>query len=74
MSMAWSLTAGRVSNPRPPAEPSSLGTSIDSETGAEIGPMDSVYASVAGAVIGARSTSTTGTILSGRILKSKRLF
>jgi hypothetical protein len=38
------------------------------------GPADNVYASVANTEVGARSTPTTGTILSGEILKSTRLF
>ena len=44
--MAWSLTVGGVSNPRPIAE-----LAIDPETGTEIG--DSECASVANAVVGA---------------------
>ena len=65
MSMARSLTMGRVSNPRPLAEPSCLCT------GTEIG--DSEHTSVSNAVVGARSkwsTGPTGTTLSGEILKS----
>ena len=51
---AWSLTVGGVSNPRPLAEPTSLGTTIDPEIGAEIEePEDREYASVANAVVGA---------------------
>ena len=55
MSTAWSPTVDGVSNPLPLAEPSCLGTGIiDPETGSEIGgPGDSVYASVANAVVGA---------------------
>ena len=44
-------------------------------TSTEIGgPGDSVYASVANAMVGTWSTPTTGTILSGEILKSTRPF
>ena len=69
MRTAWSLTVGGLSNPRL-AEPSCLVTGIDPETGTEIGGSeDSVYASVAKAVIGAWSVPTTGTILDGKILK-----
>jgi hypothetical protein len=63
---------GGVSNTRSPAEPSCLGTGINPEIGTEIG--EPVYASVANAVVAAQSTPTTGTILSGEILKSTRLF
>ena len=57
MSTAWSLTVGGVSNPRPLAETSCLGTGrtgiIDPETGTEIrGPEDRVCASVANTVVG----------------------
>ena len=62
---------GEVSNPRPLAEPSWFKLS----TGTELGrPGDSVYGSVANAVVDAWSRPTTGTILSGEILKSTRLF
>ena len=68
VSMVWSLTVSGISNPRPLAEPSCLGTSIDSdpETGSETKGPGGAYASVANAVVGARSTSATG--LSGEIL------
>ena len=74
MSTAWSLTLGGVStrNPRPPAEPSWLGTGINPETwtGAEIErPGDSSVANTV--VLGAWSMPTT---LSGEILKSSRPF
>ena len=52
--MAWSLTVGGASNPRPLAEPSCFGTDNDPETGSEAGRSeDDVYASVANAVVGA---------------------
>ena len=68
-STAWLLTVGWVSNPRPLAEPSCLGTGTIPEVAG-----DSVYASVANAVVGEWSTPTTGTTLSGEILQSTRLF
>ena len=73
MSTAWSLTVGGVSNPWPLAEPSCLGTGIiDPETGTETGgPEGGVYTSVATAVVGVRSTSTTW---SGERLRSTRMF
>ena len=56
---------GGVSNPRPLAEPSCLGTRFDPETGTEIEePGDS---SMSSAVVGAGST-----ILSGEILVLKK--
>ena len=60
-----------VSNPRPLTEPSCLGTGIDPEMGTEIGGPGDVYAFVA--KVGASSTPT-GTILNGEILKSTKLF
>jgi hypothetical protein len=52
VSTAWPLTVGGVSNSRSLAEPSCLGTRIDSETGTEIGgPEDSVFASMETAVL-----------------------
>ena len=58
---------GGISNPRPLAEPGCLGKGIDSETSTEIG--GSVCA-----LAGVRSALTTGTILTGEMLKSTRLF
>ena len=54
-----------------PLEPGCLGTGINPGMGAEIGGPRGVYASVA--KIGASSTPT-GTILRGEILKSTMLF
>ena len=72
LSTASSLTVGGISNP---PSLSCLSTVIDLETGTEIGgPGDSAHASVANAVVGARSTPATGTILSGETLKITRLF
>ena len=52
VSTAWSLTVGGVPNPRSLAEPSCLGTGIDSEKGTEIGgPEDSVFVSKETAVL-----------------------
>ena len=54
MGTAWSLTVGGVSNPRLLVESSCSGTGIDPETSTEMeGSGDSVYASVADAVVGA---------------------
>lgn len=75
MRTASILTVGGGSNPLPLVEPRCLATGINPETGTEIvGPGDIGYASVANAVAGARSTPNTGTISSGEILKSTRLF
>ena len=79
LSAAWSLTAGGVSGPGLLIEPSCLGAaarSINAETawGVEVGG-GSLYASeVVSAVVGARSTAMTGTILGGEILEKMRLF
>ena len=74
VSTTWSLTVGEleVLNPWPLAEPTwgCLGAGINPGTGTEIGclgPWAKVYASVT--VVGAWSTPTTGTLLSGEILK-----
>ena len=60
-----------VSNPRPLAEPSCLGTGIDPEMGTEIGGAGGVYAFVA--KVDASSTPI-GTILRDEVLRSTKLF
>ena len=67
VSTAWSLTVVGTSNPWPLAEPSCSGL------GTKIGGPGDVLAFMAIAV-GAWSIPTTGTISSGEILKSTRLF
>ena len=65
MSTALSLTVGWVSNSPPLAEPSCVGMGIiDPETGNEIGGLGDSDTGV-----GAWSTRSTGTLLSGEILK-----
>ena len=72
LSATWSLTVGGVSGLGLRIEPSCLSaaaTGIDAETGAEVRG-GSLYASeVVNAVVGARSTAMTGTILGGEILR-----
>ena len=66
-STAWSLTVGKVSNRRPLAGSSCLGP------GTEIGGSGDAFVFMANTVLtGARSTPTTGTISSGKILNRSR--
>ena len=65
VSAIWLLTVSEVCGPRIPVESTCPGTvGINAETGTEVDVVGT-------AVVGARSTPTTGTIMRGELLENK---